>query len=126
VDRLTAIKKLLDRCIRKPNEQYAYSRCEVCDHPFWDREEHRSDCELPQWREALSALDLEGVRNEALEEATKVCETWGYSQVDMGPPAPGKLFSGITTFDNRDIRIQTAIAAAIRALKREPNAAGGA
>jgi hypothetical protein len=57
MNHVRAIKELLERCIDRPNQQYAYSRCNVCQHPFWDREEHRSDCKLPQWRAALSVAE---------------------------------------------------------------------
>lgn len=50
---LEAIQGLMLRCIRTPDGQYAYSRCNVCGHPFWDREEHRGDCPVPRWRESL-------------------------------------------------------------------------
>jgi hypothetical protein len=50
-----AISEMLAWGIRKPNTQFAYSRCKVCDQPFWEREEHRGDCNLVKWRNALRA-----------------------------------------------------------------------
>ena len=43
------LKKLLEDLLewshRKPNRDYAYSRCNFCSQSWWgENEEHRSDC----------------------------------------------------------------------------------
>jgi hypothetical protein len=67
------------------------------------------------WRDEARAA-LASARPFILEEAAKVAEQWGYSQTDCGPAAPGKMFSGTITVDNRKGN-ETHISAAIRALK---------
>ena len=48
-----SLKQAIERAIRQPNDQFRYSRCNLCDASWWDREEHRSDCDVLAWRRAL-------------------------------------------------------------------------
>jgi len=48
-----ALKQAIERAIRQPNAQFRYTRCNLCDASWWDREEHRSDCDVLAWRRAL-------------------------------------------------------------------------
>jgi len=60
--------------------------------------------------------DLRSVTRAALEAAlpvigeklAKVAENLGLSIVDLGEPEPGKMFSGVCTFDNQPDRKQMA------------------
>ncbi len=48
------------------------------------------------------------------EACAKLAEAMDYSVTDLGPEAPGKVFSGVTTIDNRGKETPARIAAAIR------------
>lgn len=78
-DLVKRLREFLDWAIRKPNMEYAYSRCKVCDASWWDREKHRSDCLLLGAREAADALSRS--RNEALEEAAHEASCYGASGI---------------------------------------------
>lgn len=48
--------EILTTAIRLPNERYAYSRCNVCEMPWWDeKEQHQRDCWVPRLRAALAS-----------------------------------------------------------------------
>ena len=48
-----SLKQAIERAIRRPNDQFRYVRCHLCDATWWDREEHRSGCDVLVWRRAL-------------------------------------------------------------------------
>jgi len=60
---------------------------------------------------------LRATRADEREACAKIAETMDYAATDFGPEEPGKTFSGIPTFDNRNRDAPARIAAAIRARK---------
>lgn len=73
------LKDLLDWSIRKPNRDYAYSRCRLCDCSWWDeKEQHKQDCITWKIKKLLYSIPPEA----ALTEAPAVV---------AAPPAAPKL-----------------------------------
>lgn len=51
-----AVEKCLAFIVRKPDEQFAYSRCRYCDQAWWDdKEQHKHGCIVPEIQAALAA-----------------------------------------------------------------------
>lgn len=51
------LREFIEFGIRKPNEQFRYSRCNFCDLTWWDeREVHRPSCMVVKAKELLRRM----------------------------------------------------------------------
>ena len=66
-----ALKQAVERAIRRPNDQFAYSRCNLCDASWWEREEHRHDCDVLKWQRLLASPPAPP-QAEALKDAGRI------------------------------------------------------